>query len=235
IRNGRSDIIAPIVYSPSGVECAESFEGHTGDIMAVLLTNDGYITSASRDATIRFWNPSSGAPVLEPFVAHAKCVSCLASSRDGALLVSGSRDGTASVWDMQSHQMLAVFEHGDWVTCVALSPTSAVVVTGCRDTTVKFWDMSSQRKSRITFRKHTTPITGVIFLEDNIVISSSLDGSIYLHHLIEIWDVRTRTHALGPLTGHKDAVTSVAFSADGGRLVSGSWDRKIRVWDVGTG
>ncbi|KAJ6614361.1 hypothetical protein B0H10DRAFT_1950731 [Mycena sp. CBHHK59/15] len=47
---------------------------------------------------------------------------------------------------------------------------------------------------------------------------------------IELWD---RKLILGPLTGHKDVVTHMAFSEDRVHLVSGSIDRTIQVWDVG--
>jgi WD40 repeat protein len=36
-------------------------------------------------------------------------------------------------------------------------------------------------------------------------------------------------------TGHTDAVTAVAFSADGKRMLSCGYDRTVRLWDVETG
>ena len=37
------------------------------------------------------------------------------------------------------------------------------------------------------------------------------------------------------LKGRSDVVTSVAFSPDGKKIVSGSYDDTIRVWDAETG
>ena len=37
------------------------------------------------------------------------------------------------------------------------------------------------------------------------------------------------------LEGHTDSVTSVAFNHDGTKIVSGSEDKTIRVWNVDTG
>ena len=38
-----------------------------------------------------------------------------------------------------------------------------------------------------------------------------------------------------PLTGHTDAVGVVAFSPDGHRLATGSYDHTIRLWNADTG
>ncbi len=40
---------------------------------------------------------------------------------------------------------------------------------------------------------------------------------------------------LRTLTGHAEAVRSVAFSADGKTLASGSFDKTVKLWDVATG
>ena len=37
------------------------------------------------------------------------------------------------------------------------------------------------------------------------------------------------------LRGHMLPVRSVAFSWDGNRIVSGSWDRLVKIWNAETG
>jgi WD40 repeat protein len=40
---------------------------------------------------------------------------------------------------------------------------------------------------------------------------------------------------LGPLIGHSNWIRSVSFSPDGQRILSGSGDQSLRVWDAKTG
>ena len=37
------------------------------------------------------------------------------------------------------------------------------------------------------------------------------------------------------LEGHTDNVKAVAISVDGSKIVSGSWDKTVRVWSMATG
>jgi WD40 repeat protein len=48
-------------------------------------------------------------------------------------------------------------------------------------------------------------------------------------------NARTGETVAGPFKRHRDSVSSVAFSPDGTRIVSGSKDQTIRVWDARTG
>ena len=42
------------------------------------------------------------------------------------------------------------------------------------------------------------------------------------------WQVRT-------LTGHSGSVFAVSFSLDGTRVMSGSYDKLVKIWEVETG
>jgi hypothetical protein len=50
-----------------------------------------------------------------------------------------------------------------------------------------------------------------------------------------VWLTTVGTTIATPLRGHRGAVVALAASADGTRLVSGSRDRTVRVWDLASG
>lgn len=51
--------------------------------------------------------------------------------------------------------------------------------------------------------------------------------------MVRVWDVQTG-EALERLEGHKDSVYSVAFMPDGRTLISGSLDKTLKLWQLGT-
>eukprot|EP00743_Colponemidia_sp_Colp-15_P007479 GILK01008083.1.p1 GENE.GILK01008083.1~~GILK01008083.1.p1 ORF type:complete len:448 (-),score=85.31 GILK01008083.1:161-1465(-) len=62
----------------------------------------------------------------QEFVGHGKVVTSIAVSYDGVLLVSGSEDGTARVWDVGSRQVVKTFQrHKGPVSHVMLIPRPA--------------------------------------------------------------------------------------------------------------
>ena len=52
--------------------------------------------------------------------------------------------------------------------------------------------------------------------------------------IVRLWDVATGEE-IRAFKGHEDAVWSVAFSPDGARVLTGSWDKTARLWDSSTG
>jgi WD40 repeat protein len=51
---------------------------------------------------------------------------------------------------------------------------------------------------------------------------------------VRLWDIKTGKER-ATLRGHRDLVSDVAFSPDGRHLVTGSYDRTVRVWNLASG
>jgi len=140
------------------------------------------------------------------FRGHATRVSSVAFSPDGGRIVSGGHDGTVKVWDaMTGLETLPLKGHTGAVFSVAFSPDGKRIVTG--------------GNSNVAIGPDGIPR----------VVGTSGDPTL------KVWDAATGREALSLKGGHAWQVTSVAFSPDGGRIVSGGHDGTVKVWDTTTG
>ena len=167
--------------------------------------------------------------LLRVLTGHYGEVNSVALSGDGRYIVSGSRDGTVAVWDLQTGARLhELTGHQGGVTSVALSGDGRHIVSGSRDGTVAVWDLQTgARLHELT--GHQDGVTSVALSGDGrYIVSGSGDGTV------AVWDLQTGAR-LHELTGHQGGVNSVALSGDGRYIVSGSDDGTVAVWDLQTG
>jgi WD40 repeat protein len=74
----------------------------------------------------------------------------LAFSADGAMLASGSLDGTAKLWDLATGlQYAALAGHTAGIDGIALSPDGKTLATGSRDQTVRLWDLTTATEEEV--------------------------------------------------------------------------------------
>ncbi|KAH6892512.1 chromatin associated protein [Thelonectria olida] len=79
--------------------------------------------------------------------------------------------------------------------------------------------------------KHSTVVCCVKFSHDGKYLAT---GSERAAQIFEVWDIQSRTIQT-KLEGHTSDIYSIDFSQDGRMIVSGSGDKTVRLWDVGTG
>jgi glucose repression regulatory protein TUP1 len=144
---------------------------------------------------------------------HEQDIYSLDFSRDGRIIVSGSGDRTARIWDMAEGVCLHVLRVNDidqkdpGVTSVAISPDGRLVAAGSLDKMVRVWDtQSGQMMER--FEGHKDSVYSVAFMADGkSVVSGSLDKTLRL------WQLNTDSRGYGNergkgpckqvFTGHK--------------------------------
>ncbi len=159
---------------------------------------------------------------------HKDTIGSLAVSSKGKLLVSGSKDRTARLWNLDTQTQVTLSGHAGEVTAVAISPDEQIVATGSVDKTIRLWDARTQNLIT-TLKDHTDEITSVSFSPDGSKLaSSSADKTIRL------WEASTG-RLLQTLSENTGKVNSVAFSPDGKQIASGSEDNTVSLWNVSNG
>ncbi|MFJ4343269.1 WD40 repeat domain-containing protein [Streptomyces sp. NPDC088915] len=130
----------------SSVDHPESRTGReSGPVSRLALSPDGNLLAlADAYGTVWTHRTSDGALRAE-HPGHTDALTSLQFSGDGALLVSGSRDGRARVWRLadDSPVVLAAGRRSEQVTAVGLAPDGSRAVTLTSDGLGQVWDTAT--------------------------------------------------------------------------------------------
>ncbi|KAI9474811.1 WD40-repeat-containing domain protein [Zychaea mexicana] len=138
------------------------------------------------------------------------------------ILITGSTEGTATVWDLETGKVLRVLK-GHSRSIQALQFDDTKLVTGSMDHTLKIWNYHTGQCIR-TLEGHSDGVVHLHF-DSRILASGSVDGTV------KIWNFQTgQCYAL---TGHTDKVTHTQIYQHN-KVVSSSADGTIRLWNLDT-
>jgi WD40 repeat protein/mono/diheme cytochrome c family protein len=206
----------------------DPLESRGGDANQIAFSADGRRAAvASGDRTVRLYDVE-GRRDLKRLVGHTASVWAVALSDDGKRAISGSMDGTARIWDAATGSPLQKYSgHESLVSAVAFTPDGKWAISGSFDGMVALWKTASGEEIR-RWEGTARYVTAIAIDPKGKTALIAADRSLYL------WDLYTG-EVRSKLAGHTATVTSVAFSDDGSKAISGSDDRTVRLWDVNDG
>lgn len=232
-------------YGAKGIRCLRGHQQSSMGVQSVAFSGDGrWIASGSGDGTVRVWDAQSQEE-LSPLKDHGKSITSLRVSPGGRWIISSALDKTIAIWEA---------ERGELVHEIAV-PSDA----GDRDSRVRFavsGDLScglfygaisdeasalpASRRGRGLWATVSHLVHSLLPQRfapaDETLIAAALGDTAW------VWKA-ANAEQLSCLTGHKGVVSSLAFSPDGRRVVTGCGsgrlidpvDTTVRVWSIKDG
>ena len=117
-------------------------------------------------------------------------------------------------------------------TALAFSPDSKTLAVGTfRE--VQFWDVETHKLAKV-WSGHADTVRTLVFSKDGktLVAGGGLPGAA---GEVKLWDVVNSKETLTFGSELGDVVTSLGLSVDGKKIVTGSIDKTVRVWETATG
>jgi WD40 repeat protein/energy-coupling factor transporter ATP-binding protein EcfA2 len=204
-----------------------TLRGHAAGVMAVAVVSDQYIFSGSEDSSARLWDLESRQTTTQ-FIEHTDAINSVAIAPAAKLAATGSSDSTVCIWELSTGRMLRRFKaHESQVRSVALFGTPLRLVSSGSDGLVKVWDASTG-DLLLTLRGPKMDL--------NVwTVAVAADGSIFGGgESLFLWEPSGGERPAVSLSGHSKEVVALAITPDGRKLVSGSVDGTVGIWNLAT-
>ncbi|RPB05235.1 PFU-domain-containing protein [Choiromyces venosus 120613-1] len=204
-----------------------ALQGHEDDVRGVIFPSPYFVTSVSRDATVRLWKREDSEATT--FTEHINStgsgfinsVTFILPTEEHpkGLIVSGGQDTIIEVREPESkgtddakHLLL-----GHTHNVCALDNYAGIIISGSWDGTARVW---KNWESQYILDGHDQGVLAVLVLSETDVVTGSADKTI------RIW---RNGKVIKKIEGHTDCVRGLCRMPNGGFASCGN-DGTVRIW-----
>ncbi len=196
-----------------------------GGVTSLAFNPDGKSALiGTQDKTIKIYDIHTNTFTGQDCINHQSSIAALDVSPDGSYFVSGGIDGVVRVWSEPNS-----FSHDVAVLAVKLDPRRRTVISATASGEIKVWKIDVGDLLYVLNQDTEDGVNALLISRDgNFLISGTGNHTV---GKISIWDLDSG-QKLGHFNAHMHAVSALAMTPDGKRLISGSHDKSIKIWEI---
>jgi WD40 repeat protein len=159
---------------------------------------------------------------------------------NGRQLASAGWDGTVRIWNTETGAQVRVLSVAQAIAITAVyNPDGSRIAAAFTDGRVRIWDPSNGREIRqlpatCDLESSTTSTHMLAFHPDGRWLAACSNSSDGTTGEVRVFDATTGA-LIFALRGHTSKVVAVAFSPDGTRIATASFDLTVKLWETETG
>lgn len=220
------------------------------DWVSAVQCRDNWILTGCYDNTVNLWTTKGKHVLTIPgHTAPIKAVTWISLNDNTGVFASASQDQTAMIWEwnVEKNAVTCVYVckgHERGIDCIDASPSTKLLATGSWDTMLKVWstslsdeeDESASKKTKseqgktrtpiITLQGHREAISGVQWINEDTIVTSSWD------HTIRVWDLALKG-IKSEISGNK-SFFDISYSKLNGLVIACSADKNLSLYDLRT-
>lgn len=216
------------IYNAQTNQIERTITRFKGNVYSGSFRSDGsLLVAGGEEGVVRMFAVEKNA-MLRVFKGHTAPVHVTHFTCDNVRVFSASDDLSLRLWDVATEVNVATYkEHKDFIRCgTSPSSNSDIILTGGYDHVVKMYD--SRLKESVMSVDHGCPVESILIFPSGGLFFSA--GGNY----IKVWDALAGGKLLKQICCHHKSITTLGFCSNFQRLLSGSLDRHIKMYDIST-
>ena len=202
-------------------------KGNTSDILSLAFDPvNNKIAGGSKDGKILIWDQEG--KLVRNFIGHSSDVKTVSFNAQGTKLITASST-EVKIWDENNfNQLKTINPDSKSIRAIKVSYNldKIAIVTGNRS--IEIWDIENYIKE-YELPKANHDIKSIEFSPDDKYIAiGGEDGCLSIINLT----TKETTNEISD--AHTAALAGLKFTIDGLKLITGGYDGKIKIWNLGS-
>lgn len=193
-----------------------------------------YLITGGRDRILRLWNPYVLSKPTASLHGHSANIINIAVNNEEGIIYSLSDDKMIKLWNARNLLCVqTMFDKGatrleNSISSIYYDSSNRILLTGTSK--IEIWPLVSNTKQLMS-KSHESPIVNVIYNSNfHQVVSGCQTGTISL------WDTTSGCKISSFHRPHGGLeLTSMCFDKSGRRLITGSRDKVLKMWNFNNG